>query len=184
MKKYWLAMITLLFTSPMFAQTCVGVFTFKLFDEKKEKPISEKIERKAWYVFTLSEDVYYDNVEPVEPFDTILKNKEAYVIKQDKPGYQFFPGTDADVFMFPSLCGLYLVQTELIRKEDTMRIAFYNIPAHQSFQIDTVFFKKGDFFIDLQASRLLGDFNFEDDKGWFTVPPSFVEPFVLKEEKE
>ena len=168
------------------AQTCVGIFNFQLFDLKTQKPVSEETEKKAWYVFTMDEGVYYDETQSVTPFDSILTNESGYTIKQDAPGYSLLKNKEPSMVTFPALCGLYLVQMEFIRKNDTMRLGIYNIPAHQSFQMDTVFFQKGNYFLNLESSRLLGEFTFVEDKGWFQIPQAMIQPFaaIKTENKE
>ncbi|MDZ4846916.1 MAG: hypothetical protein SH857_15375 [Chitinophagales bacterium] len=167
-----------------YAQTCVGIYSFRLLDQKSKKPMTDKLEKNIWYVFTKDEGEFYDNVETVNPIDSMLQTG-AFNVKHNEQGYNFFINPmDKSLLSFSAICGLYLVQTELIRKEDTMRLAIYNIPAHQTFQMDSLVFQKGDFFIDLQASRLLNEFEFVDNKGYFIVPSGMVQPFPKKKEGE
>ncbi|GIV33212.1 MAG: hypothetical protein KatS3mg031_0747 [Chitinophagales bacterium] len=172
----------LVFSLTSAAQTCVGVFTIGVYDKKNQKPLAEKVQKNIWYVFTHDENEFYEETQPVQPLDTIFRYPEVYRIRHNEKGYNFISTDSQAQLMFPTLCGLYLIHFELINKKDTMRISLYNIPAHQSFQIDSLFFEKGDFIADFQGSDLLGEFNFLDDKGYFVVPASFVQP--LKQEDE
>lgn len=166
------------------AQTCVGIFSFRLLDQKSKKPVTDKLEKNIWYVFTKDEGEFYDDVEAVNPIDSMLQTG-AFNVQHNAQGYNFFNNpTDKSLLSFSAICGLYLVQTELIQKDDTMRLAIYNIPAHQTFQMDSLVFQKGDFFIDLQASRLLNELEFVENKGYFIVPSGMVQPFPKKKEGE
>ncbi len=166
------------------AQTCVGIFSFRMLDQKSKKPVTDKLEKNIWYVFTKDEGEFYDDVEAVNPIDSMLQTG-AFNVKHNEQGYNFFSNpTDKSLLSFSAFCGLYLVQTEIIQKEDTMRLAIYNIPAHQTFQMDSLVFKKGDFFIDLQASRLLNELEFVENKGYFIVPSGMAQPFPKKKEGE
>ncbi len=165
------------------AQTCVGIFTMKLFDQKIKKPVTGKLTKNIQYVFTKDEAVFYDDVEAVQPIDSLIKQEDAFTIRKNEKGYNFFNNPeDESLLTFPSLCGLYLVQMDFIRKEDTMSLGIYNIPAHQSFQMDTLFFQEGDFYIDIQASKILNEMEFLDNKGYFIVPRGMMQPFVKKKD--
>lgn len=185
MKKLLLVLACIVAIQLTHAQTCVGIYSFRLLDQKSKKPLEiEKIEKNIWYVFTKDEGEFYDDVEAVNPIDSMLQTG-AFKVKHNEQGYNFFNNPmDKSLLSFSAICGLYLVQTELIRKEDTMRLAIYNIPAHQTFQMDSLVFQKGDFFIDLQASRLLNELEFIDNKGYFIVPNGMVQPFPKKKEGE
>ena|ERR1051325_10702674 len=158
------------------AQTCVGTFTFKLFNPKTKKPITEKLDKSIVYVFTKEESEFYDDVSTVIPLDSIFKKKQGYTVRKNEKGYNFFPNNDPSTITFPNLCGLYLVHMDLYGKNDTMGLNFYNIPAHQSFQIDTVMFRGGGYYLDLKASTGLSEFEFVDNKGYFEIPASAIEP--------
>lgn len=165
------------------AQTCVGTFSLRVLDEKSKKPLTDKLEKNIWYVFTKEEGEFYDEAEAVHPLDSLLQ-AGAFNVKHNAQGYSFFNNPlDKSLLSFSAICGLYLVHTELIRGKDTMRLAIYNIPAHQTFQMDSLSFKTGDYFIDLQASKLLSELEFVDDKGCFLVPSGMMQPFPKKKEE-
>ena len=179
MKKIAVALLVFSFAAVR-AQTCVGVFTITVMDSTTKKPLAGKLEKNILYAHSTPEDEFYLNVEEVEPVDSVLK-KQKYKINRQKTGYDFFPNKEIPAKLtFPTHCGLYLVQTAFIQKKDTMNLAFYNIPAHQSFQIDSVFFKPGDFYIDLQSS--VDDYKW-DEKGFYSIPHSFIIPFPKKEDE-
>lgn len=183
MQKFFLLLTCLLSLRSSYAQTCVGIFSFKLFDQQTKKPVADNLNKNIWYVFTKDEGEFYDDVEAVNPLDSMLAQKEAFNVKHNEQGYGFFNNPmDKSLLSFSALCGLYLVQTELIRGEDTMRLGLYNIPAHQTFQIDSLVFQPGNYFIDLQASKLLSELEFADDKGYFLVPAGMMQPFPKKKE--
>ena len=138
--------------------------------------------KDIWYVHSIPEEEFYYNLQTVISFDSVMKTSSDYTIHHQERGYGFLQNTDPSIVMFPAHCGLYLVQTEFVQKKDTMHLSIYNIPAHQSFQIDTVLFQKGDFMIDLQASDLLGDFEFVENKGYFLIPSSYIKPIARKED--
>src|SRR5687768_10804570 len=161
------------------AQTCVGILSFRLVDQKTKKPI-EKMDKNIWYVFTKDQQEFYEGAEPIYPLDTLLKEK-TFTVRHNEQGYTYFTNpADKAMLSFPTHCGLYLVQTEFIRKNDTMRLAFYNIPAHQSFQIDTLVFKKGNYVVDFQGTLLMSELEFAEDKGYFIVPEGVIIPFPKK----
>lgn len=178
------AITCLIATCAIQAQTCVGTFKFQLLDPKTKKPLKENLERNIVYGFTADEKEFYDNSDAVVPIDTVMKHKEKYSARVNEKGYNFFPDKDPSVAYFPTLCGLYLVHMDFFGKQDTMSLSIYNIPAHQSFQIDSLLFQKGKFFIDLQASSRLSEFKFLDDKGYFVIPHAAIEPVAVKEGEE
>lgn len=184
MRKMLVAITCLIATCAIQAQTCVGTFKFQLLDPKTKKPLKENLERNIVYGFTADEKEFYDNSDAVVPIDTVMKHKEKYSARVNEKGYNFFPDKDPSVAYFPTLCGLYLVHMDFFGKQDTMSLSIYNIPAHQSFQIDSLLFQKGKFFIDLQASSRLSEFKFLDDKGYFVIPHAAIEPVAVKEGEE
>jgi hypothetical protein len=130
----------------------------------------------------MPETEWYDVAEAVQPLDSMIK-ANAFTVKHNEQGYNFYTNpADKTLQSFAGLCGLYLVQTQFIYKQDTMNLAFYNIPSNQSYQMDTLLFKKGDYLIDFHGVRLQSELEFADDKGYFLVPQGVVRPFPKKKE--
>lgn len=163
------------------AQTCVGTFNLKLFDPKTKKPLSGKLQKSIAYVFTRDESEFYDDIGTVISMDSVRKSKQGYTVRVNEKGYSFFSSTDPAWISFPTLCGLYLIHMDFYGRKDTMSLSFYNIPAHQSFQIDTVLFRKGEYFMDFRASTRLHEFDFLEDKGYFQLPAEVLQPLPKKE---
>lgn len=179
------ALASCIFTvSALQAQTCVGLFNLRLFDQESKKPITDKLEKSIVYAFTLDENEFYDDVQTVVAVDSVMRSPQGYTVYDNEKGYNFLNNSDPSQITVATRCGLYLIHMDFYRKNDTMRLSLYNIPAHQSFQIDTVMFRKGDYYIDLQASTRLHDFKFQDDKGYFLIPPDEITAFPEKDEKE
>jgi len=171
-----------IFFSAAQAQTCVGIFNFKLFDPKTKKPVKEKLGKSVTYVFTMDENEFYDDIQTIIPLDSVKRSKQGYTIRSNERGYNFLHSDDPSWVSVPALCGEYLIHMDFYGKKDTMSLSFYNVPAHQSFQIDTVMFQGGAYYFDLKASTRLSEFPFLDDKGYFLVPPSEILPFFKKED--
>ena len=184
MRKLLIAIMCIISVSALQSQTCVGTFKFQLLDPKTKKPVKEKLERSIIYGYTADEKEFYDNTEPMVPIDSVMKHKKDYSVHINEKGYNFFQDNDQAVAYFPTLCGMYLIHLDFYGKRDTMSLSIYNVPAHQYFQIDTMLFQKGEFFIDLQASTRLSEFEFLDDKGYFLIPHSAIEPVTVKEDED
>lgn len=173
---------TVLVTS---AQTCVGIYRVNILNPKTLEVIGDNLTKSIWYVYTGAEDVFYNDILEVVPFEETI-DSSGFTIKHGEPRYDIvdFTESKSDIEFLP-YCGLYLVQLELIdENKDTMRLGIYNIPVHQYMVLDSVKFREGDFFFDMQAAELLDEVPFQEETGYFIFPSSYVEEFTTEEGDE
>jgi len=156
------------------SQTCVGLFKINLLDGETQKQIGHKVKKSISYVFTGPENEFYNDVQEVLPFEKILKNPDDYKLYTNEGLYKFISKSDSKIIEFLPYCGEYLVQIEFLRKQDTMQLGIYNFPAHLSFEFDSLEFKPGDFYIDLESTNNLNEFEYQENNGIFIIPLSFV----------
>lgn len=179
--RIWILTFLMASFTTAFSQTCAGIIKVKVMEPKTFELIADNLKVSISYVYTTPEEEWYDVVNEVVPYDSLTK-ADGYTIHTDQGQYNLMKWNEP-VLAFPGHCGGYLVQLEMQQNKETMRLGIYNIPANQYFELDSVLFKPGDYYVDLQASQLLDQFDFQEG-GFFRVSPSYIQPFEAKEEEQ
>lgn len=174
MKKIILYLVVLLavFNSrKVFSQTCCGTIEFWVIDSAANKNISNSLQCRTEFYQSKNAGQYYKLNEKVLNFNEIHSDTNIFIPRDEIRAEEFF--TPDTLFKIHGYCGYYLIKQTIINNPDTMRIGFYNVPAHYSFYFSEIPFRIGDYYVNI------GDFKrFENTGvGCFFVDKKYLKRF-------
>jgi hypothetical protein len=135
------------FGNKSFSQTCCGSIKFEIIDSISNENICKNISKKTEYFNIKKAGEYYKLNEEIIPFTEVFSDSN--IFKIDNNSLHSWISEKDSVVEFHGFCGYYLILETLILKKDTMKIGFYNVPAHYAFKVEAVTFKKGNFYFNL-----------------------------------